>query len=112
MAEGELPQAEKAAPATPADAESAALGALALAQQLALLQQPPVPEKTGLGARRRKQQLTLRHMAFQGIALKLSNDKQTDFDDQGGFATTERSNHLMLPSGVRVGNPDEVAAPR
>lgn len=109
MADASLPQADEAEPANPPDGETAALGALAVAQQLALLQQPPVPEKSGLGARKRKQQLTLRHMAFQGIALKLSNDKQTDFDDHGGFATTERSNHLVLPSGVRVGNPDEVA---
>lgn len=109
MAEGDQPQAEKLTPVTPASGESAAIGALALAQQLGQIKQPPAPEKSGLGARSRTQQLTLRHMAFRGIALKLSNDKQTDFDDQGGFVTKERSNHLVLPSGVRIAGTEDVA---
>lgn len=94
--------------AVPAD-ESAALNALAVAHQLALLQQPPQPAGKGLGARRRRQSLTLRHMAFKGIVLRLTNVKRTEFDEHGGFDTDDRSNHLVLPNGVRIGNTDEVA---
>jgi len=92
--------------AVPADD---ALNALAVAHQLALLQQPPHPAGKGLGARRRRQSLSLRHMAFKGIVLKLTNEKRTDFDEHGGFDTDDRSNHLVLPNGVRIGSTDEVA---